>query len=281
MASGQARTDREWCVLLVDDDKTHHKLFDLVCRRHEIRTLHAYNSKGAKRMFAKHHGELDAVLLDILMPDATGYATAAMLRRIEARWAEPPSRQIPIIACSGLPRKEIWERCRKSGMNDLIGKGLGASDFECVVAWCRGQGPKGAGATGSAVPDREVAPPRIGSVLEPVSLRDMLRSPEWAVSVGVVLEELRTIERELSDRGFERLADSARSLLLHKVSNKLVVLRAGRALELAQSLYARAARKPAQFPSSEERASLLHEAAIVRDRWLEQAGRALRAGARG
>ncbi len=69
-------------VLLVEDDEPVRALSRTVLQRHGYRILEATGPKEALSLAARHRGEIDLVLTDVIMPDMTGPEMATLLRSI-------------------------------------------------------------------------------------------------------------------------------------------------------------------------------------------------------
>ncbi len=73
--------------------------------------------------FAETLGEIDLVLMDLMLPDADGYQSLDALRSHER------FREVPIIAVTANVSPSNVERARKAGFNGFIGKPLDPDRF--------------------------------------------------------------------------------------------------------------------------------------------------------
>jgi len=97
-------------ILVVDDEKGIVSMLKMSLESDNYRVIEAYTGDGAIR---KAQGEApDLVLLDIMLPDMTGYEICARFRK------DPLTRSIPIIMLTGM-----GEIGRMAGIE------LGAKDF--------------------------------------------------------------------------------------------------------------------------------------------------------
>lgn len=97
-------------ILVVDDEKGIVSTLKISLESDNYKVIEAYTGDGAIR---KAQGEApDLVLLDIMLPDMTGYEICARFKK------DPLTRSIPIIMLTGM-----GETGRMAGI------GLGAKDF--------------------------------------------------------------------------------------------------------------------------------------------------------
>ena len=76
-------------VLLVDDNRTHHYSLGKHLEESGFRVLHAHT--GSEAMDLATSGRPDAVLLDINLPDTTGFEVCRQLK------SDPDTQSIPVI----------------------------------------------------------------------------------------------------------------------------------------------------------------------------------------
>src|SRR5947209_6154485 len=102
-------------ILFVDDEAICHDVIRLLLstsrfRNHNI--ISAYNGSEALELATAHANELDLILLDIMLPDMTGYA---LYKRIKE---SPYLAHIPIIFQSGMPStdKETQQLLQENGL---------------------------------------------------------------------------------------------------------------------------------------------------------------------
>lgn len=81
-------------VLLVDDEESILQMTRLALEVAGYKVFTANNGIAALRVFSQHRPEIDAVILDMMMPGIDGLRTLEQLREIDA--------SVPIIASSGL-----------------------------------------------------------------------------------------------------------------------------------------------------------------------------------
>ena len=101
-------------VLVVDDDVRNIFALSSVLERHGMRVETANNGREAVAKVGA--GDIDIVLMDIMMPGMDGYATMQAIR------AEPALRALPIIALTAKAMKGDREKCLESGASDYLAK---------------------------------------------------------------------------------------------------------------------------------------------------------------
>jgi CheY-like chemotaxis protein len=84
-------------ILIVDDDRLVQRAFKLVFERHSYRVLLAEDGNEALATLASH--SVDAVLLDVLMPDREGIETLIEIKR------RHPALPVVVISGGGVQTK--------------------------------------------------------------------------------------------------------------------------------------------------------------------------------
>jgi HAMP domain-containing protein/CheY-like chemotaxis protein len=102
-------------VLIVDDDVRNIFALTTFLERSEMQVLYAESGRdGIARL--QENPEIDAVLMDVMMPEMDGYQTMRAIR------ANPKFRQLPIIAVTAKAMKGDREKCIEAGASDYIAK---------------------------------------------------------------------------------------------------------------------------------------------------------------
>jgi hypothetical protein len=102
-------------VLLVDDDVRNIFAMTSVLERHKMEVLPAESGKDALDAL-QQNPDVDAVLMDIMLPEMDGYETTRRIRK-EARFKD-----LPIIALTAKAMKGDREKCIEAGASDYIAK---------------------------------------------------------------------------------------------------------------------------------------------------------------
>ncbi len=100
-------------VLIVDDSKLIHKMFEMMLRPYEL--VHALDGREGLQKLAAHT-DIDLILLDINMPNMNGLEFLAEIKR-NAAFAE-----LPVIIVSTEGKEEDAERALEAGASAYITK---------------------------------------------------------------------------------------------------------------------------------------------------------------
>ena len=119
------------CVLVAEDNKLNMEIAEFVLGVVGATMLKAVNGKEAVQIFADSQpGEIDAILMDVMMPVMDGLEAARCIRAMD----RPDAGTVPIIAMTANAFTEDRRRAFAAGMNTHIAKPLEASDIVRTLA---------------------------------------------------------------------------------------------------------------------------------------------------
>src|SRR4030095_7672101 len=104
-------------VLLVDDDVRNIFALTSVLESHNMEVIHAENGQESIELLKQNPG-IEAVLMDIMMPEMDGYEAITAIRQMEQ------FENLPIIALTAKAMKADRDRCLEVGASDYISKPL-------------------------------------------------------------------------------------------------------------------------------------------------------------
>ncbi|EMJ96191.1 response regulator [Leptospira alstonii] len=102
-------------ILVIDDDIRNIFALTSVLEQHDMKVLYADNAREGIDLLKKEP-DLDAVLMDIMMPDMDGYAAMREIRTL-SRFSE-----LPIIAVTAKAMKGDRQKCIDAGASNYITK---------------------------------------------------------------------------------------------------------------------------------------------------------------
>jgi CheY-like chemotaxis protein/predicted nucleic acid-binding protein len=114
-------------VLLVDDDIRNVFALTNALEQNGMAVIHAEDGKGAIDML-KCSADVDAVLMDLMMPGMDGYDTIRIIRQ------EENYRTLPIIAVTAKAMPDDSEKCLRAGATDYIAKPVNI-DMLLAMLW--------------------------------------------------------------------------------------------------------------------------------------------------
>jgi two-component system sensor histidine kinase/response regulator len=111
----ESKPGKKPLVLVVDDDRSHRKLLELLADRLEIDvhlTASCQEALAALDIFS-----FDVILMDCRMPDVDGYLCTQRIRELRSE-----SSKVPIVAVTAQVADSNRKKCLNCGMDDYLAK---------------------------------------------------------------------------------------------------------------------------------------------------------------
>ena len=116
-------------ILIIDDDIRNIFALTGALEEHGIRVVDAENGKAGLDLLQRQ-SDIDAVLMDIMMPDLDGFDSIRLIRGLKQ------FRELPIIAVTARAMKGDREKCIAAGATDYISKPVSVSHLLTLLkAW--------------------------------------------------------------------------------------------------------------------------------------------------
>ena len=114
-------------VLVIDDDIRNVFALTSLFERYRMKVVYADNARDGLQKISEHP-EVEAALIDIMMPDIDGYETIRRIRQM------PNFAVLPLFALTAKAMKGDREQCLKAGATDYIAK---PADPDNVISMLR------------------------------------------------------------------------------------------------------------------------------------------------
>jgi two-component system, cell cycle sensor histidine kinase and response regulator CckA len=101
-------------ILVVDDEKSITELIKTILETYNYRVLTANNGAEAIDLYRQHLGEIDRVLIDMMMPVMDGLTTVTALHQLNPN--------LPIVAMSGINSPEAIAQAKRFGCQYFLAK---------------------------------------------------------------------------------------------------------------------------------------------------------------
>jgi CheY-like chemotaxis protein len=113
-------------ILIVDDDIRNIFALTSLLERHDIEIVYAENGRGGIERL-KEQGDVDLVLMDVMMPELDGYETMRAIR------SDPAFQALPIIALTAKAMRGDREKCMEAGASAYIAKPVDADQLVSLL----------------------------------------------------------------------------------------------------------------------------------------------------
>ncbi|MFC1864081.1 response regulator, partial [Thermodesulfobacteriota bacterium] len=101
-------------ILFVDDDKINRELGEEILTNFGYKVIKASDGESALESYQDNKGEIDLVLLDLIMPGIGGQKCLEELKKMDP--------EVKVIVSSGYSSSNLHEEAIKYGAKDFIGK---------------------------------------------------------------------------------------------------------------------------------------------------------------
>jgi CheY-like chemotaxis protein len=142
---------RPLCILVADDNAVNLKVICRLLEKHGHEVICA--STGRQVLEQLGHGSVDAVLMDIEMPDIDGLEVTAEIRRLESTRpvGSAVAASLPIIALTAHAIKGDRERFLAAGMDGYVTKPINTKElFRTIASVVERRDREGGGSTRAA-----------------------------------------------------------------------------------------------------------------------------------
>lgn len=109
-------SEKVFKILIAEDNQTNRFLLKMIIQKYypNATFLEAVDGNDAVEIFKDQ--KPDVILMDVQMPELSGYEATKKIRLMEG------GKEVPIIACTAATLKSEKEKCFEYGMSDYIGK---------------------------------------------------------------------------------------------------------------------------------------------------------------
>jgi PAS domain S-box-containing protein len=108
-------------ILVVDDEAKIREITTIILENHNYKILTASNGIEAIALYAQHKHQINAVLMDIMMPEMDGITAIRTLQKMNS--------QVQIIACSGLNSMEVFAQAEEANVQAVLSKPYTAKEL--------------------------------------------------------------------------------------------------------------------------------------------------------
>ena len=113
-------------VLIVDDDIRNIFALTSVLEQHQMIALPAETGRAAIAIL-RESTDIDAVLMDVMMPDMDGYETMRRIRQM------PEIANVPLVAVTAKAMKGDRQKCLDAGASDYIAKPVNTEELLALL----------------------------------------------------------------------------------------------------------------------------------------------------
>lgn len=118
-------TDKQKCVLIVEDNELNKKLFRDLLEANGYKTLHTADAMEVLDLARTNKPDL--ILMDIQLPEVSGLEVTRWIK------SDPDLLHIPVIAITAFAMKGDEEKIRSGGCEGYIAKPISVAGFLATV----------------------------------------------------------------------------------------------------------------------------------------------------
>jgi CheY-like chemotaxis protein len=115
--------NKDFTLLVIEDDDSSFRLIAAALRTFDITIIHADNGSDGIRLFSENMPNL--VLLDIQLPEMDGFEVIEQIRKI--------NKVIPVIAQTAYTLANEKEKCNETGFSDFISKPINIMQLRNII----------------------------------------------------------------------------------------------------------------------------------------------------
>ena len=108
-------------ILVVDDEAQIREIATIILENHNYKILTASNGIEAIALYAQHKHQINAVLMNIMMPEMDGITAIRTLQKM--------NNQVQIIVCSGLNSMEVFTQAADANVQAVLSKPYTAKEL--------------------------------------------------------------------------------------------------------------------------------------------------------
>lgn len=103
-------------ILIIDDDPRNIFALTATLKSRSYDCISSTDAREALKVLEDNSQQVDAVLLDMMMPEMDGYEAIPLIKKIEGR------ENVPVYAVTALAMMGDKEKCLAAGADDYISK---------------------------------------------------------------------------------------------------------------------------------------------------------------
>jgi len=127
----EAQHDKVATILIVEDDQINQWVIQEILENDGYKTVNVANGAAALAEIA--HAYFDLMLLDLQLPDISGYEIVKTIRENEKTSSVAQGQHLPIIALTGFASDSDKQKCLNAGMDDFLAKPFNVNQLVSIT----------------------------------------------------------------------------------------------------------------------------------------------------